>query len=82
MSMAPKPITESDPAGQDTALPQEIIAQAEAAVAGNALVNWRRPSQAKSGSSRQQQDLHQTSDSGNEPGLASEIQPAIDKLVS
>jgi hypothetical protein len=79
--MAPKPITESDQTGQDTALPPEIIAQAEAAVAGNAPLSQRRPSQANLGSSRQQQDLHQTSGSSEQPGLTSEIEHSIDKLV-
>jgi hypothetical protein len=79
--MAPNPVTESDPAGQDTALPPEIIAQAEAAVAGNTPVIQRRPSQSKPGASRQQQTLHQTSDSSEQPGLTSEIQRTIYKLV-
>lgn len=82
MNMEPKPIIESDPAGQETALPPEIIAQAEAAIAGNAPVSERRPSQAKLGSSRQQRDLHQTLDSSDEPGLMSEIQHAIDKMIN
>lgn len=51
--MAPKLTTQSDPAGPDTALPPEIIAQAEAAVAGNAPLSQRRPS-------RQQHGLHKT----------------------
>jgi hypothetical protein len=51
--MAPQPTTESDSPGPDTALPPDIIAQAEAAVAGNAPTRDRRPS-------RQQHDLHKT----------------------
>jgi hypothetical protein len=62
--MAPKP-TESDPAGQDAALPPEIIAQAEAAVAGNTPKSQRRPS-------RQQNVLHKTS-SGGDYGLTSAL---------
>lgn len=59
--MAPKPIAESDLAGGETALPPEIIAQAEAAVAGNAPKSQRRPS-------RQQNDLRKTL-SGENHGL-------------
>jgi hypothetical protein len=55
--------TESDLAGQDAALPAEIIAQAEAAVAGNAPKAQRRPS-------RQKSDLHKTISGGNH-GLTS-----------
>jgi len=63
--MAPKPTTESDPASPDTALLPEIIAQAEAAVAGNASTRDRRPS-------RQQHDLHKSL-SGEHHGLTSEV---------
>lgn len=63
--MASKPTTESDPAGPDTALPADIIAQAEAAVAGNAPTRGRRPS-------RQHHDLHKTL-SGEHHGLTSEV---------
>jgi hypothetical protein len=79
--MAPKPITESDQSGQDTAVPPEIIAQAEAAVAGNARMSQRRPSQAKSSASRRQQDLRQTSNSSEQSKLTSDIKPNIDILV-
>lgn len=80
--MAPKPITEPEPVGQDTALPPEIIAQAEAAVAGNTPMSKRRPSQTNPSYSRQQQDLHQLSDSSEQPGLTSETQNVNDELVS
>jgi hypothetical protein len=66
--MAPKP-TESDPAEQDTALPPEIIAQAEAAVAGNIPKSQRRPS-------RQQNDLHKTLSGGNH-GLRSAFKQTL-----
>jgi len=63
-SMAPKPTTDSNLPGPDTALPPEIIAQAEAAVAGNAPKREHQPSR--------QHDLHKTL-SGERHGLTSEV---------
>ena len=63
--MAPEPSTEFDPAGQEAALPPDIIAQAEAAVAGNAPNGQRRPL-------RQQNDLQEIL-GGENHGLTLEI---------
>lgn len=62
--MTPEP-TKSDTSGQGPTLPPEIIAQAEAAVAGNTPKGQRRPS-------RQQNDLFKTLSGGNH-GLASAL---------
>ena len=42
--MESKPITDSEALGQDAAVPPALIAQAEAAIAGNTPLGQRRPS--------------------------------------